>query len=84
MAALDVALETALDSAPPSSTPVSARRLDDTAKAEMDRLFRRGVSPDVLAARFHQTRTRVDRVLTEFRGQANPRARARLHARSEL
>ena len=69
MAALDVALESALDSAQPSHTPASVRRLDDAAKVEIDRLFRRGVSPDVLAARFRQTRSRVDRVLTELRAK---------------
>lgn len=69
MAALDVALESALDSAQPSNPPTSVRRLDDAAKVEIDRLFRRGISPDVLAARFHQTRPRVDRVLTELRAK---------------
>jgi RNA polymerase primary sigma factor len=69
MAALDVVLESSLESDPPSNAPVTVRRLDDSAKQEIDRLYRRGISPDVLAARFNQSRARVDRVITELRAK---------------
>jgi len=69
MAALDVVLESSLDSDPPSNTPLASRRLDDSAKQEIDRLYRRGISADVLAARFNQSRARVERVITELRAK---------------
>src|SRR5262245_14131239 len=51
------------------AVPVASRRLDEAAKIEIDRLHRRGVSADALADQFAQTRSRIDRVLTEMRAR---------------
>jgi len=69
MAALDVVHESTLESDQPSPVPTAARRLDDAAKLEIDRLHRRGVSTEVLATRFHQSRSRIERVITEARAK---------------
>src|SRR3954447_10532040 len=47
--------------------PAAARKLDEAAKVQIDRLFRRGVSPEILAGQFGLSRARIERVLTERR-----------------
>ncbi len=47
---------------PPSTAP-----LDDEAKAQIYRQYRRGVSVEVLAAQFHRTRSSIYRVINEMR-----------------
>jgi RNA polymerase primary sigma factor len=49
---------------PPSTAP-----LDDEAKAQIYRQYRRGVSVEVLAAQFHRTRSSVYRVINEMRAR---------------
>ncbi len=49
---------------PPSTGP-----LDEEAKAQIYRLFRRGVSAEVLAAQFGRTRSSIYRVINEMRAR---------------
>jgi len=69
MAALDVVLDSTVDDPITPTSTTGARRLDDSAKLEIDRLHRRGVSVDVLANQFRQSRTRIERILTELRAR---------------
>jgi RNA polymerase primary sigma factor len=69
MAAFDMTLEPAEDTLQASVAKAPARRLDEAAKVEIDRLARRGVSRDVLAERWRQTPARIERVLTEMRAR---------------
>ena len=64
-----IRLGSSLESSQPVELPALSRRLDETAKREIDRLARRGISVEVLAARFGQSASRVERVLTELRAR---------------
>ena len=64
---------------PPSLAP-----LDEAAKGQIYRLYRRGVSAEVLAGQFGKTRSSIYRVINEMRAPADPRRQARVHAAPEL
>lgn len=49
------------------SSVVGSKRLDAAAKAQIDRLYRRGVAAEVLAGQFGVTAARVQRVANELR-----------------
>ncbi|MHC5540959.1 sigma-70 family RNA polymerase sigma factor [Singulisphaera rosea] len=59
----DTDADTSLDA------PSSSRRLDAAAKAQIDRLVRRGVSAEILAGQFGVSTTRIGRVANEMRAQ---------------
>jgi len=62
-------LNTSLESAQTVELPAVSRRLDETAKWEIHRLYSRGVSVEVLASRFGQRESRIERILTEMRAR---------------
>jgi len=66
MATADALLDSTFDRSP--SFGVS-RRLDATAKANLDRLYRRGVSAEILAEQFGVSPLRVERVANEMRAR---------------
>ncbi|WP_422928801.1 sigma-70 family RNA polymerase sigma factor [Singulisphaera sp. PoT] len=67
MATADALLDSALDRSP--SVGVSSKRLDATAKSNLDRLYRRGVSAEILAEQFGVSVARVERVANEMRAR---------------
>ncbi len=54
----------------PGSTPP----LDEQAKAQIYRLYRRGVSADVLVTQFHRTRSSIYRIINEMRASASSKS----------
>ena len=64
---------------PPSPGP-----LDDEAKGQIYRLYRRGVSVEVLAGQFGRTRSSIYRVINEMRARRILERQARVHAPPEL